>query len=127
MQKELISNLLRRNKNAVIVGSLGTISYDLTQIEHPKKILIRGAMGCALGVGLGYALASDKKVIVIIGDGSLLMKLGSISTVLAYKPKNLEVHVIQNNSYASTGGQKINFKFIKKYLPKSFKIHEIIC
>lgn len=107
-QRKLISNLLKRNENSVIIGSLGTICYDLDNIEHKKKILVRGAMGCAMGVGLGYALGSPRsKVIVLIGDGSYLMKMGSVSTIMKYKPKNLEIYVLVNGTYASTGGQAI--------------------
>lgn len=107
-QKTFLSNLLKKNPNAVVVGSLGTICYDLREIEHKHKILVTGAMGCAMGVGLGYALSSKKQVIVIIGDGSYIMKMGSVSTIMAYKPKNLVVYIMNNGTYASTGGQKIN-------------------
>src|SRR3990167_5568932 len=96
-QKEFLSNLLLNNQDAIIVGSLGTISYDLEKIEHPNKIVIKGAMGCVMGLGLGYALNTEKEVIVIIGDGSFLMKMGSISTVLKYNPKNLRIIVLNNN------------------------------
>ena len=106
------AELLESNSDAIIVGSIGTISYDLTEIEHPNKILIRGAMGAALGCGLGVALATDKQVIVIIGDGSYLMKMGSISTILRHKLPNLRVIIINNNSYKSCGGQSTNFKYL---------------
>jgi len=113
MQKQYISNLLERNPSAVIIGSLGTISYDLAEISHKNKIIIKGAMGCALGCGLGYALSSKKKVFVLIGDGAFLMKMGSISSILRYKPRNLKVIIFNNNSYASCGGQKTNFRYLR--------------
>jgi len=122
-QKEYLSSLLKRNKEAIIVGSLGTISYDLKEISHKHKIIIKGAMGCVMGVGLGIALNTDKKVIVLIGDGSFLMKMGSMATILRYKLKNLKVIILNNNSYKSCGGQETNFKYIKKYVP--FKIINI--
>ena len=122
-QEELIFNILESNKDAIVVGSLGTISYDLKEIEHDNKIIIRGAMGCALGCGLGVALGTDKKVIVLIGDGALLMHLGSIATVLKLNPKNLEVHVFNNGSYKSCGGQHTYFDKIKNIIP--FKVHEV--
>ena len=93
-QKEYLSSLLKRNKEAIIVGSLGTISYDLKEISHKHKIIIKGAMGCVMGVGLGIALNTDKKVIVLIGDGSFLMKMGSMATILRYKLKNLKVIIL---------------------------------
>jgi phosphonopyruvate decarboxylase len=122
MQKKLLSNLLKRNPKSIIVASLGTISYDLKGLKHPSIIFVPGAMGCVMGIGLGIALNTKKKVVIIIGDGSYLMKMGSISTILKHKPKNLQVHVLVNNQYASTGGQKINFN--KSLVPKQFHIHE---
>jgi thiamine pyrophosphate-dependent acetolactate synthase large subunit-like protein len=101
--------LCEKNKRAIIVGSLGSISKDLSEIPHKRKVLVKGAMGCAMAVGLGIALNTKKKVIVLTGDGSFLMKLGSISTILKYSPKNLKIIVLNNNCYASCGGQKINF------------------
>lgn len=122
-QKNYLLKLLKRNPKAIIVGSLGSISKDLKDIPHNNKVLIKGAMGCAIGVGLGIALNTDKNVIVVIGEGSLLMKLGSLSTVRRYKPKNLKIIVLQNNSYASCGGQENNFKYLWKYLPvKKIKV-----
>ena len=97
-QKTYLSNLLENNQDAVIIGSIGTISYDLTDIPHPNKILLRGAMGSALSVGLGYAMGSDKQVIVIIGDGSFLMKLGHMATIMKYNLPNLKIIVINNGS-----------------------------
>src|SRR3990167_478558 len=112
-QRNFLSNLCANNKDAIIVGSIGTISYDLKDFEHPNKILIKGAMGAAIGCGLSYALNTNKQVIVVIGDGSFLMKMGSISTVLKHKPVNLKIIIINNNSYKSCGGQGTNFRFIK--------------
>jgi len=101
--------LCENNKSAIIVGSIGTISYDLGTIEHPNKVLIKGAMGAALGCGLGMALNTLKKVIVVIGDGSYLMKLGSMATINKFNPENLRVIVVNNNSYKSCGGQETYF------------------
>lgn len=117
-QREFLEKLCKENKDAAIIGSIGTISYDLKDIPHPNKILVKGAMGHAMAVGFGYALAKPQtKVYVIIGDGSYLMKMGSISTVLANKLTNLEVIVINNNSYKSCGGQETNFEAIRHLCP----------
>jgi phosphonopyruvate decarboxylase len=87
--------------------------------------MIAGAMGCVMGTGLGYALASKKKVIVVIGDGAFLMKMGSIATILKYKPKNLKVYILNNRRHASCGNQATNFKYIKKILPKQFQVIDL--
>jgi thiamine pyrophosphate-dependent acetolactate synthase large subunit-like protein len=116
---------LKNNKKAIIIGSLGTISKDLP--DEKRVIKVKGNMGGVLGVGLGYALGIKKKVIVLIGDGSYLMKLGSMATILAHKPKNLEIIVLDNGQYASTGGHKTNFKYIRKYLKFPRVKYESIC
>lgn len=123
-QRTLILKLLQQNKGATIIGSLGTISKDLLELDNGQNeiIPIKGAMGCVMGVGLGYALSSERKVIVIIGEGSFLMKMGSISTILSEKPKNLQIIILNNDSYQSCGGQKNNFSEIKDYIPSNFKI-----
>lgn len=117
MQKEFLLQLSEKNPDAIIVGSIGTISYDLKEIPHKNKILIKGAMGAAISCGLGVALSTDKQVIVVIGDGSLLMHLGSMANVEKYKLPNLRIIVIQNDCYKSCGGQKNNFQYVKKYIP----------
>lgn len=117
------------NPKATIIGSIGTISKDLGEIAEMKPNegelwLLRGAMGAALPFGIGYAKARpDTKTIVVIGDGSLLMKLGALSTYLAEDLENLEVHVINNGCYRSCGGQKTNFEFIRSMLPISERFH----
>jgi phosphonopyruvate decarboxylase len=110
-QKELILKLLK-NKGSTIIGSLGTISRDLLELDNGNNCIlpIKGAMGCSLGFALGYAMGVKHKVILVIGEGSLLMKLGSLSTINKYKPKNLKVIIINNSKYASCGGQKNNYE-----------------
>lgn len=121
-QTEYLSLLLQRNKNAVVIGSLGTISYDLDKIDHKEKICIKGAMGLALAFAIGYAIGTDKKVLCIIGDGAFLMKMGTIATLMKYRLDNLEVYIINNRKYESTGGQPTTFEYIKDYIPSTIKI-----
>lgn len=108
-QREFLTNLCENNKEAIIVSSLGTISYDLKEIDHPNKIIVSGAMGCVMGLGLGISLNTDKEVIVVIGDGSFLMKMGTIATILRYNKGNLRVVILNNGSYKSCGGQSTSF------------------
>ncbi len=124
-QKDFLIDLCLKNKEAVIIGSIGTISYDLKDILHSHKILLKGAMGAALGVGLGYALsAPSKKVIVVIGDGAFLMCMGAMATILKYSPINLRIIIMNNNAYASCGGQMTAFRSVENFLPWLFEIYE---
>lgn len=116
-QTEYIYKLLKENPNAYIVGSLGNICKDLDQIDHDYKIPIRGAMGHAVGVGFGISLNTDKDVIVLIGDGSFLMKMGSMSTVLKYNRPNLRIIILDNGCYNSCGGQHTNFDAVRNLIP----------
>ena len=109
-QSEFFLGFLNNNRNAIIVGSLGTISRDLAEISHKHKFLIKGAMGCATGIGLGIALNTKKKVYVFIGDGALLMKMGSLATISKYAPSNLKIIILDNGCHDSCGGQPTNFR-----------------
>lgn len=116
-QKEFLTNLCEENKEAVIVGSLGTISYDLKDIPHNRKILVKGAMGGAMGVGLGYVMNTKRDVIVVVGDGAFLMKMGCIATIKRYAPRNFRVIIINNGCFRSCGKQESNFAFVKDIIP----------
>jgi thiamine pyrophosphate-dependent acetolactate synthase large subunit-like protein len=93
--------------DAPIVASLGHPAYDLFAAgDRPQNFYTWGSMGLASSVGLGLALARpDVRVVVLDGDGSLLMNLGSLATIGLLKPRNLLVVVMDNEEYATTGGQ----------------------
>src|SRR5260370_29696255 len=93
--------------DAVIVASLGHPAYDLFAAgDRPRNFYTWGSMGLASSIGLGVALARpDVRVIVLDGDGSLLMNLGSLATIGLLRPENLLVIVMDNEEYAPTGGQ----------------------
>ena len=125
-QKEFLSNFLKKHKQDIIIASLGSISNNIDDLgDNPNVIQIRGAMGCAIAAGLGYALASDRKVYALIGDGALLMKLGSLALFAKHKPKNLKIIVLNNNCHASCGGQATNFRYIKNRLKGIVQINEV--
>ena len=92
---------------APIVASLGHPAYDLFAAgDRPQHFYTWGSMGLASSIGLGLALARpDLRVIVLDGDGSLLMNLGSLATIGLLQPNNLTVIVMDNEEYATTGGQ----------------------
>jgi thiamine pyrophosphate-dependent acetolactate synthase large subunit-like protein len=90
----------------LIVGSNGNISRQVFHYLPKPQIYLRGSMGLPLAVGLGLAVAQpDRKVIVILGDGNFLMGLGSMATISSLKPSNLKILIIDNELYATTGGQ----------------------
>jgi sulfopyruvate decarboxylase beta subunit len=90
----------------VVVCNLGFPSKELFYARHqPSNFYMLGSMGMATPIGLGIALTSEKRVIVIDGDGSLLMNPGTLATVAHFAPDNLTILAIDNGSYGSTGGQ----------------------
>jgi len=93
--------------DAPIVASLGHPAYDLFAAgDRPQNFYTWGSMGLASSIGLGLALARpDVRVFVLDGDGSLLMNLGSLATIGLLQPKNLVLVVMDNEEYATTGGQ----------------------
>jgi len=92
---------------ALVVTSLGNASYLWATLHHsPENFYFEDAMGLALPLALGLAVAQPKRpVIVIEGDGALLMHMGTLVTVGAINPANLTVLIIQNGVHAASGGQ----------------------
>jgi thiamine pyrophosphate-dependent acetolactate synthase large subunit-like protein len=93
--------------DAPIVASLGHPAYDLFAAgDRPQNFYTWGSMGVASSIGVGLALAKpDMRVFVVDGDGSLLMNLGSLATIGLLQPANLVLVVMDNEAYATTGGQ----------------------
>jgi sulfopyruvate decarboxylase subunit beta len=90
----------------VVVSNLGWPSKELYALKHqPSNFYMLGSMGMATPIGLGIALTSSKEVVVIDGDGSLLMNPGTLATAASLTPKNLTILAIDNGAYGSTGNQ----------------------
>lgn len=91
-----------------IVASLGHPAYDLFATgDRDTYFYTWGSMGLASSIGLGLAMAQpNRRVVVLDGDGSLLMNLGSLATIGWVRPANLVVVVIDNRLYGTTGGQE---------------------
>ena len=93
-------------ERSVVVTIMGAVAAELQSIGHqPNFFYLMHAMGLASSVGLGIALSRpDTPVVVLDGDGSVLMNLGGLTTLARYRPRNL-VHVIfDNESLLSVGG-----------------------
>jgi len=106
-RRSVVSSLLAGRKDAIVVGGLGASTYDIAAAgDHDRNFYLWGAMGGAVMIGLGVALAQPGlPVAVITGDGEMLMGMGSLATVGLQKPQNLTIIVLDNEVYGETGGQ----------------------
>ena len=103
---DALAAIYDRLEHRVVVTIMGAVAAELQAIGHqPNFFYLQHAMGLASSMGLGIALTRpDKEVIILDGDGSVLMNLGGLTTLARYQPKNL-VHVIfDNESLLSVGG-----------------------
>lgn len=105
-QQACTALLLDAVPDAAIVANLGVASWVLMAVEdRDRNFYLRGGMGSTTPTGLGLSLATDDPVVVLEGDGSLLMSLGCLATVGEYAPSTLTVVVWNNGTYQTTGGQ----------------------
>ena len=93
-------------KDRVVVTNMGAAAVELYSLGHRKSFFyLEHAMGLASSVGLGLALCLPKqRVVVVDGDGSVLMNLGTLSTMARYRPPNLVHLIFDNESLLSVGG-----------------------
>ncbi|MGA7671602.1 MAG: thiamine pyrophosphate-dependent enzyme [Nitrolancea sp.] len=91
-----------------VIGGIGNSNFDLFGAgDRPENFYMLGSMGMAVPIGLGVAVAQPhRQVIVLEGDGSLLMNLGSLATVGMVAPPNLTIVIWDNGCYQMTGGQR---------------------
>jgi thiamine pyrophosphate-dependent acetolactate synthase large subunit-like protein len=106
-RREVVEVLLRERGEALVVSGLGSPSWDCAAAgDSPLNFYLWGAMGGAVTVGLGLSLAQpQRRVLVISGDGEVLMGLGGLATVAAQAPPNLAIVVLDNERYGETGMQ----------------------
>ena len=91
---------------AAVIATTGKCGRELFTLDDRKQHLYQvGSMGCASAMGLGVALNADRPVAVLDGDGAALMKMGSLATIGACRPRNLLHIILDNGSHDSTGGQ----------------------
>ena len=104
---EVLRRIVPHLDAKVVVCNLGFPSKELFSLRHqPSNFYMLGSMGMATPIGLGIALAArDRQVVVIEGDGSLLMNPGTLATAAHAAPSNLTIIAIDNGAYGSTGDQ----------------------
>jgi thiamine pyrophosphate-dependent acetolactate synthase large subunit-like protein len=106
-RRQVVAEILKRRGDALVVAGLGAPCWDVTAAgDSPLNFYTWGGMGGAAMIGLGLALAQPKRrVLVITGDGEILMGLGSLATIGVQHPRNLAVIVMDNEHYGETGMQ----------------------
>jgi thiamine pyrophosphate-dependent acetolactate synthase large subunit-like protein len=107
-RRHAVARLLEHRGNLLVVSGLGAPTYDVAAAgDDPRNFYLWGAMGGAAMVGLGLALAQpERRVLVVTGDGEMLMGLGSLATIALMQPKNLAIVVLDNSAYGETGMQE---------------------
>jgi thiamine pyrophosphate-dependent acetolactate synthase large subunit-like protein len=106
-RRQVVAALLANRGELVAIGGLGASTNDICAAgDHARNFYLWGGMGGAAMIGLGLALAQPQlPVLVITGDGEMLMGLGSLATIGLQKPANLSIVVLDNEVYGETGGQ----------------------
>jgi thiamine pyrophosphate-dependent acetolactate synthase large subunit-like protein len=106
-RRAVAQRLLADPGDLLVVAGLGSTAWDVTAAgDRPLNFPMWGAMGGAAMIGLGLALAQpERRVLVITGDGELLMGLGSLATIAVQRPANLAIVVFDNERYGETGMQ----------------------
>ena len=107
-RRDVVNELLRDRGDLLVIAGLGAPNLDVSAAgDHANNFPLWGAMGAASMMGLGLALAQPKrKVLVITGDGEMLMSIGSLATIAVEKPPNLTIAVLDNERFGETGMQK---------------------
>lgn len=106
-RRKVVAQILAQRGDALVVTGLGAPTWDTAAAgDHDLNFYTWGGMGGAAMVGLGLALAQPKRrVIVITGDGEMLMGIGALATIAAQRPRNLAIAVMDNEHYGETGMQ----------------------
>jgi sulfopyruvate decarboxylase subunit beta len=104
---EALEIISKRAGDALVVCNLGYPARELYAAgDRPENFYMLGSMGLASSIGLGLALArAERKVMAVDGDGSVLMNLGTLSTMACRAPENYLLVVLDNGVYGSTGSQ----------------------
>ena len=106
-RREVVARLLAGRRDLLVVTGLGSATYDVMAAgDHDNNYYLWAAMGSAAMIGLGLATAKpDHSVLVVTGDGEMLMGLGALATIALRKPANLTIAVLDNGHFGETGMQ----------------------
>ncbi|HUZ62469.1 MAG TPA: thiamine pyrophosphate-dependent enzyme, partial [Acetobacteraceae bacterium] len=106
-RRGVVKALLRDRGGLLVVAGLGAPAWDITAAgDCPQNLPLWGGMGSAAMIGLGLAIAQpERRVLVITGDGEMLMAVGALATIAVQRPPNLSVVVLDNEHYGETGMQ----------------------
>ncbi len=112
-RRALCRAVLAERGDMLVIAGLGAPAWDITAAgDCPENLPLWGGMGGAAMIGLGLALAQPKRtVLVITGDGEMLMGLGSLATIAVQRPDNLAILVQDNERYGETGMQETHTKY----------------
>lgn len=107
IQAIALAGLAAAEQDALLICNIGYPSRELFSVrDRPENFYMLGSMGLASSIGLGLALARpEKRVMVLDGDGSLLMNLGSLASIAHHAPENYLLVILDNCCYGSTGSQ----------------------
>jgi phosphonopyruvate decarboxylase len=107
-RRDAVPELIGDPSDFLVVTGLAGTSKDLAALsdDAANVFTMAGAMGAAVSIGLGLALSQpDRRVLVVTGDGELLMNLGALATVAVMGPPNLAIVCVDNGHYGETGWQ----------------------
>ena len=107
-RREILKSIIPNPKKYLIITGLAGPARDAAALtdDGDNTFTMAGCMGAAVSMGLGMALTSpNRQVLVITGDGELMMNLGSLASVATLQPANLSIVCIDNGCHGETGGQ----------------------
>ena len=112
-RRAAVEQILAERGDALLVTGLGSTTWDAAAVgDSDQNFYVWGGMGGAAMIGLGLALAQpERRVLVITGDGEMLMGLGALATIAVQSPGNLAVMVVDNELYGETGMQHTHTHF----------------
>ena len=107
-RREVVARILADRGDALLITGLGSATWDAAAAgDDPKNFYLWGGMGGAAVMGLGLALAQpDRRVLVLTGDGEMMMGIGALATIGVAAPGNFAVCVLDNERYGETGMQE---------------------